>query len=406
MVRIRTAFRLGFRASTRNGELAFAKALLDLSGTVLSLLPTLLFVALVVRLTGHGDPLAALLQLVHLYRAAWLPLLGAALAAGVLSWALGLGFLGGALPLLTADAELDARPPAGHFLRLAATAFPRVIAAGAVTTGLLLLVNLALSLAMLSAPLVLGLHPSPLAVAGVVLVLAFSLVGGLLLELLARLTVVRAAIFAEGATQAFARAAGLLGERLGALLGLTIAFALVELVIATSLASLGSGLDTRALQSLPDAILTLAPRGALAIAAAVIFAWAELGRMGALAIVAADAQGVLDVEPPAPAPEPERTHYTHQQRRVSVADLSPRHNAPLPPRERPVPEEAPEAEHVIEALPVPEGEPVIEALPVPEAEHVIEALPVPADEPRVEPQASPEEEKERKDGGEGGSNQS
>jgi hypothetical protein len=360
MVRVRTAFRLGFRAASRNGELAFAKALLDLAGTLLSLLPSLLFVALALRLTGLGDPLATLLRLGQASRAAWLPLTGAALAGGALSWALTLAFLGGALPLLTADAELGARPPAGSFLRLATSAFPRLAAAGAVTTGLLLLVNTVLLVAVLAAPLVLGPHPGPAAVASVALVLAFSFVGGLLLDLLARLTLVRAAIFGEGATKAFARAAGLLGDRLGALLGLWLLCVFVEVVVATSLATLGSGLDTRALTSLADAILTLAPRAALAIVGAVLFAWVELGRLGALAILAADAEGLITIEEPVEVAPP-RDHYSHQQRRVTVSDLSPRNNPPLPPRERP------QSEPVVEALPVPEEEQVIEALPVPEA---------------------------------------
>src|SRR5207302_1007137 len=55
------------------------------------------------------------------------PTLGALVAALVVSFALGMLFWSGALPLLAADAEMDARPPPGHFAQLAARGFSRVL---------------------------------------------------------------------------------------------------------------------------------------------------------------------------------------------------------------------------------------------------------------------------------------
>ena len=51
MIRAQNAIRLGLRAATRNPELAFAKTLLDLGRTALSLLPVF-FAAVCAYLVG------------------------------------------------------------------------------------------------------------------------------------------------------------------------------------------------------------------------------------------------------------------------------------------------------------------------------------------------------------------
>jgi hypothetical protein len=50
-------------------------------------------------------------------------------------------------------------------------------------------------------------------------------------------------------------------------------------------------------------LVALAPRAAVALAAAAVFAWLEVGRMGAFAALAADAEGLIAPEPP-PEPPP------------------------------------------------------------------------------------------------------
>jgi hypothetical protein len=55
-----------------------------------------------------------------------------------------------------------------------------------------------------------------------------------------------------------------------------------------------------------DQVLALAPHAAIALAAAAVFGWLEVGRMGAFAALAADAEGLIAPEaPPEPPPRAE-----------------------------------------------------------------------------------------------------
>ena len=92
MLRAHQAVRLGLRAASRNPEISFGKALLDALGSALSALPFLLAAALVVALAGHLTPLLALAAAAAaLAKVRW-ALLGGALAAGAISWTLGMAF--------------------------------------------------------------------------------------------------------------------------------------------------------------------------------------------------------------------------------------------------------------------------------------------------------------------------
>src|SRR5438067_5960279 len=138
------AVRLGLRAATRNPELSFGKALLDALGTALSLLPPLMVIAILAAGVGRLDGFEAISTAVlALVRMRW-ALVGASFTVVVLSWALGMAFWSGALPVLAADAELQRRPPSGHFWPLALRGFGRVASAGAVAYGFLLLFAAAL----------------------------------------------------------------------------------------------------------------------------------------------------------------------------------------------------------------------------------------------------------------------
>ena len=53
-------------------------------------------------------------------------------------------------------------------------------------------------------------------------------------------------------------------------------------------------------------LLALAPRAAIGLAAAAVFGWLEVARMGAFAALAADAEGLIEPEaPPEPPPAAE-----------------------------------------------------------------------------------------------------
>jgi hypothetical protein len=100
---------------------------------------------------------------------------------------------------------------------------------------------------------------------------------------------------------AFRKAAALLGARLGACLVVTLAFVFLETIVASVAAALTGFASGAALFNPPLELLALAPRAAIGLAAGVVFGWLEVGRMGALAALAADAEGLI--EPPA-APQP------------------------------------------------------------------------------------------------------
>jgi hypothetical protein len=319
MLRANHAVRLGLRAASRNPELAFGKAVLDLFGNALALLPLVFGFVLLAAAVGDEAPLAAVLHGIALVRALSWSMAGAVLAALALAWALSMFFWAGALPLLAADAEMDARPPAGNFLRLAVRGFARTAGAGAVGAILSAGFGLGASAAALAA--VVGLaRPRPAELAALAAFLAFAFLAGVAVDLLARLMLVRAAALGEPVSVSFARAASLLGARLGACLAIAAAFVLLELVVAAAAATITGALDG----SLDPAraLLALGPRGALAVASGVVFSWLETGRLGALAALAADAEGLLP-QPPAAPKEPEPAPFAEPVIEALPVDESP-----------------------------------------------------------------------------------
>jgi hypothetical protein len=300
MLRANHAVRLGLRAASRNPELSFAKALIDEGGNLLAILPVALAALLVAAAVSDGTLSAAARGLRALFLLSW-PTLGGIAAALAIAFTASMVFWAGAVPLLAADAELDRRPPPGNFALLVSRGAARVIVAGALGSGIALLFTVACAVALLLSVPASLLRPSPALFAGAALVGAAALLGGVLLDLLARLTLVRAAAFGDSASAAFAKAASLLGARLGTLVVVTFAFTFLELIVG-SIAAMFTGVLSGAALFNPSAeLLALAPRAAIGLAAAAVFAWLEVGRMAALAALAADAEGLI--EPPAP-PEP------------------------------------------------------------------------------------------------------
>src|SRR5207245_954163 len=230
MLRAKHAVRLGLRAASRNPELAFGKGLLDALGTLLSILPWLLAAMLVAAVLDRPDVARALVAAVRAALSMRWAVAGGVLAAAALSWTLAMAFWSGALPVLAADVELGRRPPPGHFLPLALGGFPRVAAAGAVGYGLSLLFGLSLLAGGLVALPALAHRLTAGRLAELALLSTAGIIGGLLLDLLVRLMLVRAAVFGDGAPAAFARASGLLAQRLGACLLIVLAFGLLQLV--------------------------------------------------------------------------------------------------------------------------------------------------------------------------------
>src|SRR5713226_9393507 len=287
MLRANQAVRLGLRAASRNPELSFGKALLDALGSALSMLPWLLAAVLVAAVAWRLEPLLGVAAAaVALAKMRW-AVLGGALAAAAICWTLGMAFWSGALPVLAADAELQRRPPPGHFWPLAARGFPRVAAAGALAYALLLVFGLSLGVAALSGAVTILARPTPATFALLALTGCFGIIGGILLEALARLMLVRAAAFGDGPLAAFA--------------AVQLAFLLLQLVVASAAGLftgiLWAGLDPALL------LLALPPRLAAGLAFGAVFAWLEVARQGALAALVADAEGLIDL-PPEPPPLP------------------------------------------------------------------------------------------------------
>jgi len=304
MLPARLAVRLGLRAATRNPELSFGKALLDALGTVLSLLPWLLAVALLAASVGRVDAFEAILAVaLALAKMRW-ALVGASLTVVVLSWTLGMAFWAGALPVLAADAELQRRPPPGHFWPLALRGFARVAAAGAIAYGLLLLFAAGLFACAIAGGVAIVVHPSLGRFAMLALLASVAILFGVLLDVLAALILVRAAAFADTASKAFASAASLLGRRLGACIAMELAFALLQLIVASA-AALFSGIVAGGLEPAVQ-ILSVPLRLSVGLAFTAVFAWITVARHGAFAALAADAEGLIELppEPPSATPVP------------------------------------------------------------------------------------------------------
>jgi hypothetical protein len=295
MLRANQAVRLGLRAASRNPELSFAKALIDQGGSLLALLPLALAALLVAGVAQRGSVLAAL----RAVRAVGWPALGGVAAAVIILCTVAMLFWAGALPLLAADAELGRRPPRGNFVGLVSRGAARVVVAGAVAWALPLFFNLACAVALVIATPLCVLQPSAPVFASTALIGAGAVLGSVVLDLLARLTLVRAAAFADAPSAAFGKASSLLASRLGACLVVTLAFLFLEMIAATVTAML-TGLLAIPLDPRAE-LLAVAPRLAIGLAAAAVFAWLEVARMAALAAIAADAEGLIDaraVEPP------------------------------------------------------------------------------------------------------------
>ena len=300
MLRANQAVRLGLRAASRNPELPFAKALIDQVGNFLAALP-LALAALLVATAASDDLLLAAEQGLRAAAVLSWPILGAIATALVIAFTAGMWFWAGALPLLAADAELGRRPPPGNFAMLLSRGAARALLAGALGWGLSSLFSIVCAVAFLFGAGAAVFRSSAGLLAGAALTGAAGVLGSILLDLLARLTLVRAAVFGDSATSAFAKAASLFSRRSGALLVVTAAFVFLELVVASVATTMTAMLSGAAWVDPAPQIIALAPRAAVALGTGAVFAWLEVGRMAALAALAADAEGLI--EPQAP-PEP------------------------------------------------------------------------------------------------------
>lgn len=300
MLRPNHAVRLGLRASSRNPELAFVKALIDQVGNLLALLPIVLGALLVLGVLRRGT-LPAVLRALQVAAALRWPLLGALLAALAILFLAGMLFWAGAIPLLAADAEIDRRPPRGNFALLLSRGAARTLVAGALGWGISLAFTAACSLALLFVVPLMIARPSGLLLAFAAFVAALLLAGAVLLDPLARLTMVRAAAFGDPPSAAFGKAASLLGARLGACVAVTLAFVLLELVVGATVATVVGFVSGMSFLDPRAELLALAPRAAIGLAAAAVFGWLEVGRMAALAVIAADAEGLIAPQEPPPA---------------------------------------------------------------------------------------------------------
>jgi hypothetical protein len=230
--------------------------------------------------------------------------LGGVVAAAALAFSAGMLFWAGALPLLAADAEMDRRAPSGNFTLLAARGFARMLRTGFLSYGLELTFSAACAAALISLVPALATKPTPALLGGAALIGTIAVLGSVLLDVLGRLLLVRSAAFGEGASAAFGRAVSLLGVRLGSCLVVSAAFLLLDLIVASIAGMLTGAISGTAFLD-PDAeMLALAPRIAVGLAAAAVFAWLEVARMGALSALALDAEGLMGEPEPAPEPPP------------------------------------------------------------------------------------------------------
>ncbi len=299
MLRPNHAVRLGLRAASRNPELSFAKALIDQAGSLLAFLPVILGALLLIG-AAEGPLLEALAKVLRAAFVLRWPVAGAVLAALAILFLAGIVFWAGALPVLAADAELDRRPPAGNFVLLLSRGAARTLVAGALGWGLALLFSICCVLALLFAIPAGILRPSVfLFAAAAAIAVAFAF-GSVLLDTLARLMLIRSAAFGDGPVAAFGKASSLLGARLGACVTVAVAFLFLELIAGSVAAALTGLVSGAAFLDVRLELTALAPRGAIGLAFAAVVAWLEVGRMAALAAIAADAEGLLPIEQPVP----------------------------------------------------------------------------------------------------------
>ena len=299
VLRANQAVRLGLRASSRNPELGFARALIDQLGNLIAFLPALLFALLVVAAADSGS----IRRLLASMRALQWPTIGGTVAGLALAFAAGMLFWSGALPLVAADAEMDQRPPAGNFAVLASRGFARTLVAGLVAYGLSILFAAACTITLLTALPAASVRPDPIFFAGAAFIGTVSVAGSFFFDMLGRLLLIRAAAFGEGVTVAFGKAMSLLGARLGACFVITLAFIVLDLIVAATVGTLTTVLSGGSFFNPDTELLALAPRIAVGLAAAAVFAWLEVAHMGAFAALALDAEGLIEPEPP-PAPPP------------------------------------------------------------------------------------------------------
>ena len=209
--------------------------------------------------------------------------------------------------------------------------FARAVAAGALAASLLLTFEVSLAAGVLWGALATLARPTAAAFALLALAGCVGITGAILLDALSRLMLVRAAAFGNGALAAFARASDVLGRRIGACVAVQLAFLLLEAVVATVAGLftgiLWTGLDPAFL------LVALPPRLAAGLAFGAVFAWLEVARQGALAALAADAEGLIDVppEPPPATPAPAVLQRPEPIEALPVIDALP---APPPDEEK------------------------------------------------------------------------
>jgi hypothetical protein len=290
--------RLGLRAASRNPELAFGKGLLDALGTVLAILPVAMAVAVLF------SPIA-LSRLLQVAKGVSLAVAGGVFCALALGFAASLFFWAGAVPVLAADIEVDRRPPSGNFVLLASRGFERVLRSGAVAWALPLLFSAVLTGVFgLALPLALWRRSGAL-LGFAAAIAAMVIFAAVLLDVLARLVIVRSGAFGEGVSVSFAKAFSLLGQRLGGCVLVAVAYLVLELVVASAGGLFSSVISSSAFFNPGVEAFALPARAAVALAFGVIFAWLEVGKMASFAALALDSEGLVAPEPaPPPAPVP------------------------------------------------------------------------------------------------------
>jgi hypothetical protein len=290
----RAALGLGWRAAAESAWLAPVGMIVALARSALALPAWAFAGAIALRgaafgLRRHPSPEGALLggfealsspRFAATFAGLWL-------AATLLSAALRVAYLAGALPTLgrTLSGDRDAPPAfatgfAFRFPRLAGTAvlvFLVELAGGlfawTVYLGTFLVSSRAESL---SSPVLAALVVSLALVAAIFVPFALSTLGDAALA--------RAALRNDGPARAVARAAGRLAERPGAFLLAALAVAFFGLLVAGSIQAFAS--VATSLAGARGGWLALGPELMVTALATLLAAWVELWRLGTLAVLA------------------------------------------------------------------------------------------------------------------------